>query len=253
MNTKDIGLKFKKELGLKYFPIGIMYTDTMPSNVKRFTKKGAGCIIPLIFSSAKGQIVGIDKNSTGWDCSAFYLGYKDWIFEGIECFLTDGLVFGREGERFIKTKNQAKAFIESFKPKEINNYVTLFKPLEEFGDNEYPEVAIFFISPDELSGLIFLLHFNSPDKDDIVITRFISGCGSIVTLPLKYKSECKKKAVMGMHDISARSRLPKNLMTLAMPFDLLIDIYNEIDNSFIMTDNWKRIKKRNLSDQIVNE
>jgi hypothetical protein len=27
-----------------------------------------------------------------------------------------------------------------------------------------------------------------------------------------------------------------------MPFDLLIDIYNEIDNSFVITYNWKRIK-----------
>jgi uncharacterized protein YceK len=225
----------------------------VPANAKRFVKKGAGCIVPLIFSSAKGHTIAVDKDSTGWDCSAFYLGYKNWIFEGIECFLTDGFIFGRDGERFIKTKKQAKAFVESFRPKAINKQVTIFKPLDDFKDGENPVVVIFFASPDELSCLVYLLHYNSPDKDDIVITRFISGCGSIVTLPMRYKSEGKKKAVMGMHDISARSRLPKDILTLALPFDLLIDIYNEIDNSFIITDNWKRIKKRNLSDQIVNE
>jgi hypothetical protein len=73
MNTREIGLKLKNDLGLKYFPIGILFSDRMPDNAKKFMKKGAGCIVPLIFSSAKGDIVAIDKDSTGWDCSAFYL------------------------------------------------------------------------------------------------------------------------------------------------------------------------------------
>ncbi|MGD8778837.1 MAG: DUF169 domain-containing protein [Ignavibacteria bacterium] len=199
MNTRQIGLKLKKDLGLNYFPIGIMFSDNMPENAKRFTKKGSGCIIPLIFSSAKrGQTVAIDKNSTGWDCSAFYLGYKDWIFEGIECFLTDGTVFGRDGERFIKTRRQAKDFVTSFVPTKINKNITIFKPLEEFKDSEEPVLIVFFATPDELSGLIYLLHYNSPSSDDIVITAFNSGCGSIFTKPMKLISEGKKKAVWGV-------------------------------------------------------
>jgi uncharacterized protein (DUF169 family) len=248
MNTREIGLKLKNDLGLKYFPIGILFSDRMPDNAKKFMKKGAGCIVPLIFSSAKGDIVAIDKDSTGWDCSAFYLGYQDWIFEGIECFLADGVVFGRNGERFIKTKSQAKEYVKSFKPKELNTRVTIFKPLEKFTDEEDPEVVLFFVTPDELSGLVFLLHYNSPDKDDVVISRFLSGCGSIVTMPMKYRVEGTKKAVMGMFDISARLRLPKDILTLAMPVDLLIDMYKEIDKSFIITDNWKNIKERNRSE-----
>ena len=108
MDTRLIGIKLKNDLGLKYLPIGIMFSDTMPENANKFKKKGSGCIIPLIFSSAKGQIVGINKDSTGWDCSAFYLGYRKWIFNGIECFLSNGSVFGRKGERFVKTASQAK-------------------------------------------------------------------------------------------------------------------------------------------------
>lgn len=246
-NIKETGKKLKLLLGLRYFPVGIMYSDVRPENAKSFVKKGAGCIIPLIFSSAVGQTVAIDKDSTGWDCSAFFLGYKDWIFTGIECFLTDGSVFGRNGERFIKTKSQAKAFVKSFEPKEINNKVTIFKPLEEFKNDEYPEVVIFFATPDELSGLVYLLHYNAPNSDDIVVTGFNSGCGSIVTLPMRYKSEGKKKSVWGMHDISARLRLPGNLMTISMPVDLLMEIVDEMDNCFLITDNWEKIKERNLA------
>jgi hypothetical protein len=48
-----------------------------------------------------------------------------------------------------------------------------------------------------------------------------------------------------MHDISARLRIPADLMTLTMPYDLLVDIYNDLDQTFITTENWRRIKERN--------
>jgi uncharacterized protein (DUF169 family) len=244
MNTNEVGIKLKQNIGLTYFPIGITFADHLPEKSKRFSKKGEGCIVPLIFSSAKGQTVSIDKDSTGWPCSAFYLGYKDWIFEGIECFLTDGLILGRIGERFIKTRKQAKEFVSYFVPVQINNKVTIIKPLEQFKDYETPELVVFFATPDELSGLIFLLHFNSPLADDLVITGFNSGCGSIFTKPMKLISEGKKKAVLGMQDISARLRLPKEIMSLTLPYSMVIDIVNEIDSSFIKTENWEKIKMR---------
>jgi len=240
-----IGFTIKEKIGLEFSPVGMFFSNNKPENAIGFKSKGNGCIIPLIFSSAKGRTVAFDKDTTGWDCSAFFLGYKDWIYNGIECFLSNGSIIGREGERFIKTKHQAKEFVKSFKPKILNNSVTVFKSLENFNFNETPEIVIFFANPDQLSGLVNLLHYNSPEKDDLVITRFMSGCGSIVTLPMKYKTEGRTKAVWGMHDISARLRIPGELMTLSMPYDLLVDIYKDIQNSFIITDNWKKIKDRN--------
>lgn len=245
MNPREIGIKFKEELGLNFLPIGMYYTDRKPENAVGFNKKGNGCIIPLIFSSAKGKTVAFDKDSTGWNCSAFYLGYDEWIFEGIECFLSDSDVYGRTPERFVKTKEQAKSYVESLKPKVINDKVTVFKPLEEFENDETPETVTFFVNADQLSGLVFLLHYNAPEKDDIITTSFASGCGSIVTFPMKYKSEGKAKAVWGIHDISARLRIPKELMTLTIPFELLVCIYRDLDQSFVITDNWKKIKERN--------
>jgi uncharacterized protein (DUF169 family) len=245
-NFKVIAEKFKDSLGLHYFPVGIYFSDEYPKDAINIEKKFDGCIVPLIFSSANGKTIAFSKNNVGRDCAAFFLGYKDWIFKGVEGFLSDGIIFGKGGERFVKTKKQAKTFLESFKPKIINNRVTIFKPLKEFEGDECPEIVIFFVNPDELSGLVYLLHYNSPDKDNLIITGFHSGCGSVLTLPMRNKNEGKIKAVMGMHDISVRSKLPKDILTLAMPIELVSDIYNEMDNSFIITDNWKKIKERNL-------
>lgn len=250
MSIKELAESLKEKLGLGNFPVGMFFTETKPENAISFKSKGNGCIIPLIYKSAQGKTVAIDKDTTGWNCSAFYLGYQDWIFEGIECFLSDGVVNGREGERFIKTSKQAKSFVEFYKPKTLNTKVTVFKPLSEFEQNETPEIVIFFVNPDELSALVYLLHFNSPESDDRIVTRFISGCGSIVTLPVKLKNEGKNQAVWGMHDISVRRRLPKELMTLTMPFGLFAEINKDIDQSFITTDSWKAIKERNVQSSI---
>lgn len=243
-STKKHAIEFKEKLGLKYFPVGMYYADTKPQNAAGFKTPGSGCIIPLIFSASKGKTVAFDATSTGYMCSAFYLGYKEWVFDGIECFLSDGSVFGRKPERFIKTAKQAKEFVESLKPEKINDKVTVFKPLEEFSENESPKIVIFFVNADEISGLVYLLHFNQPEKDDVVVTRFMSGCGAVVTIPMKYKNEGIKKAVWGMHDISARLRIPKDLMTLAMPYKMFVEMCEETDNSFIICDDWAKIKER---------
>jgi len=68
-------------------------------------------------------------------------------------------------------------------------------------------------------------------------------------LPMKLKSEGKMQAVWGMHDISVRRRLPKELMTLTMPYELLVEITKDIDQSFIITESWKAIKERNIEAQ----
>lgn len=249
MNAKEIAVKITEKLGLNYLPIGVYFSDERTENAVGFKSKGNGCIIPLIFSSAKGKTVAIDQDTTGWNCSAFYLGYQEWIFEGIECFLSDGVVNGRQGERFIKTKGQAKSFVTKYQPSEINDKITIFKPLAEFENDEMPVFVIFFANPDELSALVFLLHNNSPEAEDIVVTRFMSGCGSIVTLPMQLKREGKLQAVWGMHDISVRRKLPKDIMTLTMPYELLVGINNIIDESFVITENWTAIKSRNVESE----
>jgi uncharacterized protein (DUF169 family) len=247
MDVSELAKNITRKLGLENLPIGMYFSESRPDNAIGFTTKGNGCIIPLIYSSAKGKTVVIDKDTTGWNCSAFYLGYQEWIFEGIECFLSDGIVNGRPSERFIKTEKQAKSFVEMYKPHTINHKKTIFKPLTEFKEKESPELVIFFVNPDQLSALVYLLHFNAPERTDIIVSGFVSGCGSIITLPMKLQREGKKQAVWGMHDVSVRKRLPKDLMTLTMPYELLVAINNDIDISFIITENWTALKDRNNS------
>jgi hypothetical protein len=48
-----------------------------------------------------------------------------------------------------------------------------------------------------------------------------------------------------MHDIAARLRIHADLMTLAMPWEMAVEIHGYLDSSFVITDSWRKIKERN--------
>jgi uncharacterized protein (DUF169 family) len=240
----SIGEAYVKTLRLAYSPVACFFSEKRPEGAMGFKKKGGGCIMPLIFSAASGKTVAFDKETTGWPCSAFYLGYEDWIFPGIERFLSHGPVPGRECERFVKTADQAEAYLKSVCFETKSKGTAVFKPVEKLDTGETPEIVVFFANADQLSALVYLLYYNAPEEENRVIARFASACGAAVTLPLHYARKGEKKAVWGLHDISARSRLPKELMTLAVPLSLFVEMGRDIEESFLATDAWRKIAER---------
>jgi uncharacterized protein (DUF169 family) len=249
-NFASIACKIKESIGLRYEPVAMVFAASKPEHAVGFNGKGNGCIAPLIFTAARGKTVAFDRQTTGFACSAFYLGYEKWIFEGIECFLSDGSVFGRSPERFIETPTKAKKYVESFIPAQINPNATVFKPLGQCTETEKPELVIFYANADEISGLVFALHYRYPDREDLVLTRFMSGCGSVVTYPMQLKAAGRQHAVWGMHDISVRKRLPKELMSLTIPLEMLLELHACLDTNFFITENWKLIRERNLAEEV---
>lgn len=239
-----IGQKYVRALRLRYSPVACFFSETRPEGAAGFKKKGNGCIMPLILAAGSGKTVAFDKETTGWPCSAFYLGYEDWIFPGVERFLANGPVSGRECERFVSTAELAEAYLRALRFEMRTSGAIVFKPVEALGEGESPETVIFFANADQLSALVYLLYYDAPGEDDRVIGRFASACASAVALPLQYARKGEKKAVWGLHDISARSRLPKDLMTFTVPLSLFLDMGRHIDGSFLTTGAWRKIADR---------
>jgi hypothetical protein len=235
---------FIERLGFKFLPVGLIRTKERPKEAVFFKKSGQGCIANLIFSASKGKTVSIDKNSTGYPCSAFYLGYTDWIFNGIEYFLSHSPVhIGRECERFVKSPSLAKEFVESFVPAEYNKDCYVFKPISGF-KKEKPEVVIFFANPDQISALVFLIHYAHPMDFNRIKTGFASACMAMVTIPMQYARQNDENAFWGLHDISVRPSFPEDINTLSMPVAMFESMISIADESFLQTDNWKKILGR---------
>jgi uncharacterized protein (DUF169 family) len=246
---KEQTQSFISQLGFQYLPVGMHIEAERPDGTVFFKKSGQGCIASLIFSASKGKTVSIGKSSTGYPCSAFYLGYNEWIFDGIEYFLSHSpLPIGRECERFVKTPSQAKEFVESYVPNKFTEGTYVFRPVNEYSDHNKPEIVIFYANPDQLSALVFLVQYSHPLDFNRIVTGFASACMAMVTLPMQYARRNEDKAFWGLHDIAVRPSFPKNIMTLSMPISMYEEIISITDESFLKTENWKKLLAR-IQDQ----
>lgn len=246
MIPTEIAKAFNSALKLdKYKPCGVYFSNEKPADALELKKKGNGCIVPLILKASTGVTLVVGEDSTGWPCSAFYLGFQDSIFEGIEYFLSNKDDFWRPCERFIQNPELAKAFVDNVNAVKPDKKYVVVKPLDSFADNEEPESVLFFVNADQLSALITLCHFDSPASMDRVLAPFASACMALVTMPLKMARKNEQKAVIGLFDIAARTRTPADLLSFALPWSFLKKLAGFLPESFVTTHNWRTIQERN--------
>jgi uncharacterized protein (DUF169 family) len=236
--------QFQETLGLKESPLGIYYTNNKPEGVT--PKEGIqGCMISLLQNGRKkGKTVYFDKSHFGCPGGAYYMGFLETPRLNIEYFLSCGIPGQVEGERYIKTPELAREYFGKMTPRSAPATYCVFKPIEQFlQDIVKPEVVVFFAPPDILSGLFTLTNYTL-ERTDAVFTPFGSGCGTILTYPLKEAEKDQPRAVLGMFDVSARPMVEKDAFTLAMPYSVFLKILENVSGSFLQTESWKKVLQR---------
>ena len=119
----------------------------------------------------------------------------------------------------------------------------VFKRWDKIEMEDNPDVVIFFATPDVLSGLFTLANYDGVDPDG-VFCPFGAGCSTIVTYPYLEKDARHPRSVIGMFDVSARPCVPANTLTFATPFKRLVTMAGNMDESFLITESWKKVKRR---------
>jgi len=119
----------------------------------------------------------------------------------------------------------------------------VFKRWDFLEKSDDPAVVIFFATADVLSGLFTLANFDQAEPDG-VYAPFSSGCGSIVQYPMIEGRSERPRAVLGMFDVSARPRVPSDLLTFAAPIKKFAVMVGNMDESFLGTPSWKKVLKR---------
>jgi uncharacterized protein (DUF169 family) len=235
--------RFRETLGLKESPLGVYYTNNRPKGVR--PKTGIHlCMFGLLKKARKkGKTVYFDKKHFGCPGGAYYMGFLESPRPNIEYFLSCGIPGEMEGERYIKTPELAREFFSRMKPRPAPASYCVFKPIENFGGDEKPEVVIFFAPPDILSGLFTLTNY-ALENTDAVYAPFASGCGTILTRPLKEAEKDQPRAVLGMFDVSARPMVEKDILTFAMPYSVFLKLLENVSGSFLETESWKKVHQR---------
>lgn len=99
---------------------------------------------------------------------------------------------------------------------ETDEYV-IMKPLNELKENETPEIVIFLVNADQLSGLATLANYDRETQDNVKLS-FGSGCAQSVLYGLDAARNNPTACYIGLTDPSARKCIPSDLLSFTIPF-----------------------------------
>ncbi|HUV51545.1 MAG TPA: DUF169 domain-containing protein [Dehalococcoidia bacterium] len=224
-------------------PICFYYTDeeghaelAMPNSMPR-------CVIGAISEVRKGRSLSFNVDSIGCPGGRRYLGFAEGLMPNFEFFLSCGIPGKMEGERYKKTPELVMEAMKYWPTFKAPARFAVFKRWDMIEESDSPEVIVFFAESDVLSGLFTLANFDEVDPNG-VFAPFGSGCSTIVQYPYLEKNSDHPRGVIGMFDVSARPSVPQNTVTFSIPMNKFIRMIENIEESFLVTKSWAKVRKR---------
>lgn len=203
---------------------------------KEIVAQSWNCIIGLLHQIRQGKDASFSVDSLGCRGGKCYSGFAERP-EGLNVFLSTGK------ERYLKSPEIAQEAIDQFPVYKAPAKYLSFKRWDRLKEGDDPAVVIFFATPDVLSGLFTLANFDQTDRFTS-LAPFSSGCGSIISYPFLEAQKENPKPILGMFDVSARPYVPENCLSFAIPMKKFESMIANIDESFLITDAWKKVKTR---------
>ncbi len=245
----DMKLKDKfSRLWPKYFdgaslPITFYYTDEAGRAEPMKPTSGHRCIIGDLIKVREGTSISYSADSIGCFGGKRYLGFSKTISPNFEYFLSCGIPGKLEGERYKKSPELVKEVMKQQAAFTAPARFIVFKRWDQLEKEDTPEVVIFFVPPDVLSGLFTLANYDEVEANG-VIAPFGAGCGSIIHHPYLETKSKRPRCVIGLFDISARPYVPPEVLTFSMPMSKFTRMVDNMEESFLITGSWKKIQKR---------
>ncbi|HCT31328.1 MAG TPA: hypothetical protein DIW31_11515 [Bacteroidales bacterium] len=236
------------ELWNKYFgtaelPIAFYFSESLNNLALVEPPKNWNCLICELAKVRKGESLVFNSESIGCNGAKRYIGYNVEMNPTFRYFLSYGIEGKVRGERY---KISPEVVDETQKhliniPSIGENII--FKRWDKLTESDNPEAVIFFAKPEILSGLFTLANFDQVDPQG-VISPFGPGCGSIIHYPYLENSKDNPKCVLGMFDPSARTCVPENTLSFAIPMKKFEKIISYMEESFLITPTWAKARKR---------
>jgi hypothetical protein len=244
----EVKAKFER-LWEKYFdgaemPVCFYYSNEVPP--RTYVPKpptGQRCVIGDLVKARAGKNIALNADVIGCGGGKRYLGFARELRPEFEYFLSYGIPGKMEGERYKKSPELVREALRMLPSFTAPGRFIIFKRWDRLTEPDYPEVVVFFARPDVLSGVFTLANFDEPEANG-VFSPFGSGCATIVQYPFLEKESERPRAVIGMLDVSARPCVPTDVITIAVPMKKFIPMVENMEESFLVTDSWRKVKKR---------
>lgn len=236
--------KIKNLLKLKNNIVTVFQTDELPEKVLQFQKGKWGCFAAMLAAVANGKVAAFSEETTACVGGRAGLGFSKYPLGWIEYFLSCGSENVERCEHYKRTPEFARDFVENIANALIEKLpprlkFLVLKPLELLAENETPEVIIFLVNADQLSGLVTLANYDSAGNDAVKIL-FGAGCAQSILYPLSDKNFC----YVGLTDPSARKFIDKNLLAFSLSYERFLTLENFAEESFLKYSAWDKISGR---------
>lgn len=240
---EKFSLLWKKYFDAAEFPITFYYTDEEGHAELLKPTSGHRCIIGDLLKVRKGSSISYNAESVGCFGGKRYLGFSQRIMPDFEYFLSCGIPGKLEGERYKKSPELVKEGFKYAPPFKAPARFIVFKRWDNLEKSDNPEVVSFFAQPDVLAGLFTLANFDEAEPNG-VFAPFCAGCGSIVQYPYLEGKSQRPRGVIGLFDISARPFVSREVLTFSVPMTKFLRMLDNMEESFLITDSWKKVQKR---------
>jgi uncharacterized protein (DUF169 family) len=224
-------------------PICYYYTDDPEENDVQSSQVVDRCLISNLKRVRDGHPFVYDAHTPGCSGGKRYTGFSQSLRPKFEYFLSCGIPGELEGERYKRDPSLVKQYLNQHPPFTAPGKFLVFKRWDKLATQEQPAAVVFFATGDVLSGLFTLANYDIPEPDG-VIAPMGAGCGSIVGYPLEQASRQMPRCVLGMFDVSARPHVAPDELTFSIPFQRFMQLVGYMDESFLTTGSWDKIKNR---------
>jgi hypothetical protein len=228
-------------------PIGFYYADAAEPKVMAKPPKVHRCVIGDLAKVRKGETLCFNNDTIGCGGGKRFLGFDSTLIPNMEYFLSYGIPGKLEGERYKKSPEIVRKNLKHHEAKKAPGDFIVFKRWDHMDDGDNPSVIIFFAPPDVLSGLFTLANYDEPQPNG-VITPFCAGCASIVDFPYEELKSAEPRAILGMFDVSARPCVRSTELTFAVPWPKFVRMVDNVEESFLITKSWDKVRMRIIKD-----
>lgn len=245
----DMELKEKFLAGwAKYFPgaelpVAFWYSDEEPGGDYVAPPPGHQCMIGVLARAFRGETLRFDAASFGCQGGRRFCGFPVEPRPGFEYFLSYGIPGKLEGERYKKTPELVKEMFGKVPMVKAPARYLVFRRFDKLAAGDRPDAVVFFSPVEVLSGLFTLANFDEAEPNG-VFSPFSAGCGTIVQYPYLEKSAARPRAVLGNFDVSSRPFMPKGALSFAVPMPKFERMVDGMDESFLITKAWERVRAR---------
>lgn len=232
----------------KYFPgaelpVALFYANDPGPVPQAPAPTGHRCFIGELAAVRRGAPRAFRAEALTCGGALRYLGFTQKLRPNFEYFLSCGIPGKLEGERYKQSPALVTEALKRQPPFEAPGRWLVAKRWDALEAGDEPFSVAFFAPPDVLAGLFTLANFDETEPDG-VRAPFGAGCASIVYWPLHELQAERPRAILGMFDVSARPCVGPDVLTFAAPWPKFVRMAQNMEESFLRTESWKKIRGR---------